>query len=217
MPSREIGGKVGQNYRSCYMFDQFYPRFLWMAWSPVFDLFLRKPPQKPVKRESSGHSGPRRPKSPKRVPKELAQPFCWTKFLKKVAKFKTKFGSKFAPKFAPKFVPKFFVLSWQVEKSSPKIHQIFPIGNFKFQIEFQIKFHQKFHKHTSAGLAAPKKSPKMTLFDSSFDSFRALFGLFGPLGPEGPGDSLLTRFWLFWGFGPEGPKGLCSWRGLSQT
>ena len=74
-------------------------------------------------------------------------------FRKKVAKFETKFP-KFSPKFAPKFAPKCFVLCWQVEKSSPKFHQIFPIGNFKFQIEFQIQFHQKFHKHTSAGLAA---------------------------------------------------------------
>ena len=67
----------------------------------------------------------------------------------KVAKFETKF-----PKFSPKFAPKFSVLSWQVEKSSPQIQQIFPIENFEFQIKFQIKFHQKFHKHTSAGLAA---------------------------------------------------------------
>ena len=43
--------------------------------------------------------------------------------------------------------------SCQVEKSSPKLHCILPICNFKFQIEFQIKFHQKFHKHTSAGSA----------------------------------------------------------------
>ena len=81
---------------------------------------------------------------------------------KKIAKFETKFpkfSPKIAPKFAPKFVPKFIVLSWQVEKkSSPKFHQIFPIGNFKFQIEFQIKFHQTFHKHTSAGWAALKES-----------------------------------------------------------
>ena len=42
----------------------------------------------------------------------------------KVAKLETKFpkfSPKFAPKFAPEFAPKCFVLSWQVEKSSPKI------------------------------------------------------------------------------------------------
>ena len=44
------------------------------------------------------------------------------------------------------------MLSWQVEKSSPKISPDF--SHRKFQIEFQIKFHQKIHKHTSAGLAA---------------------------------------------------------------
>ena len=63
--------------------------------------------------------------------------FCWTKFLKKVAKFETKFpkfSPKFAPKFAPKFSPKFSVLSWQVEKSSPQIapgfsHRRFQISN----------------------------------------------------------------------------------------
>ena len=40
----------------------------------------------------------------------------------------------------------------------PNFHQIFPIGDFKFQIELQIKFHQKFHKRTSAGLAALRLS-----------------------------------------------------------
>ena len=71
---------------------------------------------------------------------------CETKF--------PQFSPKVAPKFAPKFSPKYSVLSWQVEKSSPQFHQLFPIGDFKFQIEFQIKYHQKLHKHTSAGLAA---------------------------------------------------------------
>ena len=33
---------------------------------------------------------------------------------------------KFSPKLAPKFAPKFFGLSWRVEKSSPKCHQVFP-------------------------------------------------------------------------------------------
>ena len=55
----------------------------------------------------------------------LAPPFCWTKFPKKVAKSETKFP-KISPKFAPKFAPKFFALSWQVEKSSPKISPDFP-------------------------------------------------------------------------------------------
>ena len=46
------------------------------------------------------------------------------------------------------------MLSGRQKSHPPKCHQMFPIGNFKFQIEFQIKCHQKFHKHTSAGLAA---------------------------------------------------------------
>ena len=46
------------------------------------------------------------------------------------------------------------MLSCQVEKSSPKFHQIFPIRDFKSQMEFQIEFHQKFHKHF-CGLGSP--------------------------------------------------------------
>ena len=89
--------------------------------------------------------------------KRITPPFCWTKFQKKVAKFETKLP-KISPKFAPRFELNLFVLSWQAEKSSPKISLDFcSIGNFKFQIEFQIKFHQKCHKRTSAGLAALKK------------------------------------------------------------
>ena len=84
----------------------------------------------------------------------LALPFCWTKFPKNVAKFKTKFPKfslKFAPRFVPKFAPKFFVLSWQVEKSS---RQISPDLSHQKFLKLQIKFQIKFHKHTSAGLAA---------------------------------------------------------------
>ena len=65
----------------------------------------------------------------------LAPPFCWTKFPKKVAKSETMFP-KFSPKFAPKFAPKFFVLSWQVEKSSPKTSP--DLSHRKFQISNRI-------------------------------------------------------------------------------
>ena len=70
---------------------------------------------------------------------KVSTAFCWTKFPKKVAKVETKFlkfSPKFALKFAPKFAPKFFVLSWQVEKSSPKISPDF--SHRKFQISNRI-------------------------------------------------------------------------------
>ena len=85
----------------------------------------------------------------------LAPPFCWTKFPKIVAKLKRSFRNflrnllRNSPRNVSCFPGRY--------KSPPtKFHQIFPIGDFKFQIEFQIKFHQKFHKQTSAGLAALK-------------------------------------------------------------
>ena len=96
-------------------------------------------------------------------PKQLAPPFCWTKFPKKVAKFETKFpkfSPKFAPKFAPKFSPKFLVLSWQVEKSSPKISPDLSHRRFQISNRIRSRIHRKFHKHTSAGLAARPKRLK---------------------------------------------------------
>ena len=68
------------------------------------------------------------------------------------------------------------MLSWQVEKSSPKFLKVFRIGDFKCQIEFQIKFHKKIHKHTSAGLAAPTILFEVLSIQSQEESITLLLG-----------------------------------------
>ena len=82
-------------------------------------------------------------------------PSAESKFPKKVAKFETKFP-KFSPKFAPKFAPKCFVLSWQVEESSPKISP--DVSHRKFQVSNRIpnQISPKISKTHFCRLGSPK-------------------------------------------------------------
>ena len=95
-----------------------------------------------------------------RQSKMLAPPFCWTKFRKKSREIwneVSEISQKFAPKFAPKCSPKYPVLSWQVEKSSPKISPAFSHPRFQISNRIPNQVSPKCHKHTSAGLAALRK------------------------------------------------------------
>ena len=52
----------------------------------------------------------------------------------------------------PEILSEISVLSWQVEKSSPKTSLDFPIRDFKFPNRIPNQIFLKYHKHTSAGL-----------------------------------------------------------------